>query len=488
MRRFPMMMGKAAALPAAVAALSLLAAPACAPVDARSGQMIGLSARDKQIGAQGYKEILEQFGGRVDGPLADYVRSVGLKVAIPSVPGSTAADWTITVLDSPVPNAMATPGGYLYITRGMLAMINSEAELASVLGHEAGHVAANHSQQRNTRATLGGLATIAAAVLGGSEVAQIANIGASAWVSGFSRSQENEADTLGMRYAMAAGYDPKASASMLAALDRVAAVEGKESMERGGLASFFSTHPITSERVRRVSQAAAATGRTGTVNRDAFLNALNGMTFGDSPAQGIISGPSFRHASLGIGFDAPVGFSLQNSPSAVQGQGRDGSNFLFVGARLSPGQSLHQLVTTGWQQINNGTVPQVNYNEQRINSLDAALSTARLNSNKGAVDVGVHAFRTAADQAYIIRTIAPAGRGGQFDSLISSFRRLTQKEKADAARGRHIEVVRIQPGQTVASLAARMSPPYNRDQSLLALNGFQPSDVRAGQRIKLIVE
>jgi predicted Zn-dependent protease len=211
------------------------------PVAAPAQNLSGLSQRDRQIGAEGYKEIVQQFGGKVDGPLADYVRGVGTRIAMASVPGSRPQDWTVTVLNSPVPNAMATPGGYLYITRGLLAMMNSEAELASVLGHEAGHVAARHSDKRQGRATIGALGTVAAAILGGSQVAELANLGANAWVAGFSRSQENEADTLGMRYAIAAGYDPRAAIMLW---EKMGAVGGKEPPK------FMSTHPSRSDRVR----------------------------------------------------------------------------------------------------------------------------------------------------------------------------------------------------------------------------------------------
>lgn len=464
------------------ATLSVATVPAAAPVAAQAG----LTPRDRQIGAEGYKEIVQQFGGKVDGPLADYVRSVGVKVAMASVPGSRPQDWTVTVLNSPVPNAMATPGGYLYITRGLLSMINNEAELASVLGHEAGHVAARHSDKRNTRATIGGLATVAAAILGGSQVAQVANLGASAWVSGFSRSQENEADVLGMRYSIAAGYDPHAAATMLAALDRVAAVEGKEQMERRGT-SIFSTHPVTAERVQRVARAAQQSGRTGALNREAYLAAIDGMTFGDAPDQGIISGPSFRHAGLKLGFDAPPGFTLQNTPQAVGGRGRDGSQFIFTGARVQPGQSLDSVVTQVWQQTTGGRMPRIQYNERRINSFDAALSGAQVSGQQGTVELGVHAFRTAPDQVYVIRTVSPPGRSGQFESLITSFRRLTPAEVAAAGRGREIDVVTVKPGDTAQSLAARMAPPYNRVQSFLALNGIENRPLKPGERLKLIV-
>lgn len=459
--------------------------PAATPAAAQS--LAGLSQRDRQQGAEGYKQIVQEFGGTVDGPLSAYVRGVGVKVAMASVPGSRPEDWTVTVLNSPIPNAMATPGGYLYITRGLLAMINSEAELASVLGHEAGHVAARHSDKRNSRATIGALGSIAAAVLLGGEAANVVNTGAGAWVAGFSRSQENEADTLGMRYAIAAGYDPRAAATMLAALDRVGTVEGRESFQQRGVNSIFATHPVTADRVQRVERQAAQTGRSGLLNRDAYLNALNGMTFGDSPDQGIITGPSFRHPSLRLGFDAPPGFFLQNSPRAVVGQGRDGSQFQFTGAQLQPGQSLQGLVQQAWQSTV-GRVPQASYREQRVDAFQAGLSQARLSNRQGQpVDVGIAAFQGADNQVYVLRTIAPAGRGSQFDGMVQSFRRLTPAEVQAIARGRRIEVITVRPGDTADALAQRMAHPYNRVQSFLALNGIPSRALQPGERLKLIV-
>jgi predicted Zn-dependent protease len=272
---------------------------------------------------------------------------------------------------------------------------------------------------------------------------------------------------------------------MLQALERVAAVEGREAMERRGT-SLFSTHPVTAERVQRVAAQARQTGQTGATNRDAFLSAIDGMAFGDAAEQGIVSGSSFRHAGLRLGFDAPPGFQLQNSPQAVAGRGPDGSQFLFTSARVQPGQSLQDVVRTAWQQ-NTGSVPQARYSERRINSFDAGLSDARVNSRQGPVDAGVHVFRAGPGQAWLLRTVAPAGRGGQFESLIQSFRSLTPQETAAASRGRQVDVVTVRAGDTAESLAQRMTPPYNRVQSFLALNGIANRPVQPGERVKLIV-
>jgi predicted Zn-dependent protease len=256
-------------------------------------------------------------------------------------------------------------------------------------------------------------------------------------------------------------------------------------MERRGT-SIFSTHPVTEERVQRVAAQARQTGRTGAVNRDAFLQAIDGMAFGDAVEQGQVSGSSFRHAGLRLGFDAPPGFQLQNSPQAVAGRGRDGSQFIFTGARIQPGQPLEDVVRTAWQQ-STGTVPQARYREQRVNNFDAGLSEARINSRSGAVDAGIHAFRAGPDQVWLLRTVAPAGRGGQFQSLVNSFRQLTPQEAAAAARGRAVDVVTVRPGDTAESLARRMAPPYDRVQSFLALNGIPNRPLQPGERLKLIV-
>ncbi len=475
-------MRRVAALVAA--ALLLLTSPAG---NAQQQALAGLSLSDRAQGAEGYKQIVQQFGGKLDGPLADYVRQVGLRVALVSVPGSRPQDWTITVLNSPVPNAMATPGGYLYITRGLLGMINTEAELASVLGHEAGHVSGRHSDKRNTRAGLAGLGTVLAGVFLGPEVAQVGNMLGGAWVSGYSRSQEDDADLRGLRYSAAAGYDPRAAASMLQALERVSLVEGKETIERNGLQSIFSSHPVTADRVKRVAASAAAMPLGGQVNRDAYLTAISGMTFGDSADQGIITGPSFRHAGLGLGFDAPPGFRLQNNPSNVIGQGRDGSTFRFEGIPVRPGQPLEPVVAQVWSSITNGQQPRFSYNEMRINEFDAAISSTQARRAGRPLDVGVTALRGDDNEVYVIVTQAPAGRGAQFDGLLQSFRKLSAKEIAAANRGRRIEVVTVKPGDSVRGFAARMAQPYNREASFLALNGIPDRPLVPGERLKLIL-
>lgn len=470
----------------ALVAMALTAAPAAA-----QRAPAGLSASEKAQGAQVREQILREFGGAIEGPLADYVRRVGGRVAQVASPGARPGDYSITVLDSPIPNAMATPGGYLYITRGLLAMMNDEAELASVLGHEAGHVAARHSARSQRRATLATIGAVAATVLTGSDL-----VGAGAQVLGagvlgqYSQKQEYEADSLGLRYMTETGYDPFATASMLAALGRAQVVERGTSAERNRGASWFSTHPLTEARVARAEKLAAETGvapGSRNRNREAFLAAIDGMTWGDSPEQGLVAGTGFRHARLGFGFDAPAGFRLQNSPSAVQGVGPDGSRFVFSGARVPPGRTLDDVARDAWRQLAGGVPNTLQVNRTRVNGLETLDTRARVAGRQGSVDAGITVYRWDGDEAFLFATQAPAGRLAALDPLISSFRRLSREEARAAGRGLRIEVVTVKPGDTVQSLASRMAFPDNRLARFLALNGIENRPLRPGERLKLIV-
>lgn len=471
---------------AGMTALALTGCAVGAPPPA-TAQIAGLSASDKAQGQQAHAAIVQEFGGRMEGPLASYVERIGRRVAATASPASKPADWTITLLNSPVPNAMATPGGYLYITRGLLAMINSEAELASVLGHEAGHVTARHSDKRNNRATIAGIGSILAGVFLGDAGGQIANTIGSGYVASYSRGQEHESDQLGLRYAQAAGYDPAAAARMLEALNRVSAVEGRASMERGGLQSIFASHPVTDERIGRVARLAAEMPRGGVDNADAYLAAINGMAFGDAVDQGIVRGTGFRHGTLGFGFDAPAGFQLQNSPRAVTGSGPNGAKFQFQGVKVGAGDSLESVVNAAWSSLMQGSVPQVSMQERRVNQLDSVWSGARANSGRTRVDLGITAYRFAPDTVYLFTTVAPQGQGALFDPLLASMRKLSAAETKSASAGMRIDVVTVKAGDTAASLARRMAAPYNRAESLLALNGMESGDLRPGTKVKLIV-
>lgn len=465
------------------------ASPAQSPRDqASSGSAPGFSANDRRIGIEAHPQLLQQFGGAMQGRAADYVRSVGQRIAGQSGMAARAQDYTVTLLNSNVNNAFALPGGYVYISRQLLALLNNEAELAFVMGHEVGHVAAQHSQKRQQRSALSGIgAAILGAVTGSNIVGQLASQGAQLYTLGFSREQERQADSLGLRYLAQGGYDPLASATSLSSLGAQTGLDSRLT-GRGAQSGpdWLSTHPANNQRVARIRReaqtfVARAGGRA--TNRDAFLNAIDGMPYDDDASQGVIEGTRFRHPGLGMTFEAPQAFVLENTPSAVNGARGNAGRFQFSGGQPQ-GQSLASYSAKIWAAAGAQNAPQVQ--TARINGIETGISSVRTRSNTGEVDATLAVFRWSDDGWYHLLMIAPAGRDPGFQAMINSVRRLTAQETA-AIKGRRVNVVRVQAGDTVASLAARMA--YSDDQvaRFTILNGIDASTrLVPGSRIKLI--
>ena len=464
--------------------LSISVAPAA------SAQSI--SARDKQVGAQQHPEILKQFGGPYNGPGVALVDKVGKAVAVQSGLAKTGKECTVTLLNSTVVNAFAVPGCYIYVTRGLLAIMDDEAELASVLGHEIGHISARHSQKRQRRATFSGLGSILANVVLGDTAGQIANFLGQNLVQSYSRGQEYEADDLGVRYASGAGYDPYAAADMLQSLSRDEALQNKVlgNDEAAKVPAFARSHPLTEDRVERAKIQAKATGiQPGAKprNRTQYLAAVNGLLYGDDPAQGYVDDRTFAHPQLQLRFTAPPGFSLQNGAEAVSMIRSDGLKAQFSGGRLGAGgledyagQVANQLLGQA-QDVQTGRTTRTT-----INGLDAYILPLRVATQRGTTDVTVTAYRFAADQAYSFVTLAPAGQSGAFDSLTTSLRRLTAAE-AGALRPRRIEVVAAGPKDTLESLSGRMAFANFRLERFLALNDRDASKaIRVGEQVKIV--
>lgn len=483
----------------AAATVSLIAISAASPVSAKQKATApaSISAKDKATGAKNHPEVLKEFGGAYSGPQAAYVTRIGRKVAVQTGLANSEADWNITLLDSPVNNAFALPGGYMYVTRQLLALMNSEAELASVLGHEAGHVAARHAQKRNTRATIGGLGTIAATILGGvlagSEGAklgqQVGGTAAQGWVLGYSRAQEYQSDDLGIGYIAKAGYDPKAASLMLASLASQTTLDSKRAGTSGNsMPAWASTHPDPASRVTRAAQKAATVGNPPkTTNRDAFLAAIDGMLYDDDPKQGVVDGTTFKHPELKLAFQAPSGFGLTNGASAVTISGSTG-RAQFSGGPYSG--DLAGYIGNVFKAVggNTTTINYGNVTKTAVNGLPAAYASATANSNSGQVRVTVYAYEFSPTSAYHILGITPAtGSATTFDPLYQSVRRLTAAEAA-AIKPRRIDVVTVKSSDTVASLANRMAYTDYKLERFLVLNALKAEEkLKVGQKVKLVI-
>lgn len=463
-----------------IVGLALAVAAPQLPLVAQATRSI--SAGDKATGAKANPELLEQYGGAYQGPQVAYVDRVGKRVAVQSGLSNASTDFTITLLNSPVENAFAIPGGYVYVTRQLLALMNSESELAAVLGHEIGHVAANHAAKRNARATIGSiLAAGIGAVTGSNLVGQVASTGTQLYTLGFSRGQEYQADGLGVRYADMAGYSPYAMASVLSQLSNDTMLAQRIAGQTRSIPTWASTHPNDAQRIARARALAQATGKVqpGSVQDVTFLRMLDGLRYDDDPAQGVIDGQTFKHAGLRIAFTAPAGYTLSNGADAVTIAGTAGQASFTMAA---PTNDLAGFISARFAQLGgNGANPEIRQ------SGDVASATVGASANGQPVDVSIVAFRRAA-ATYSFTLITARGSGvGPFQSMIDSFRTLSAEE-AGRIRGKVVRIVTVARGDTVDSLAKRMAYTDFQRERFVTLNGLDAdAKLTPGRLVKIVV-
>ncbi|MEH6722986.1 MAG: M48 family metalloprotease [Qipengyuania sp.] len=455
-----------------------------------------ITQSEAQMGAEAHPQLLAEFGGAMSGSHAQYVEQVGKNIAVQSGLGNARESFTVSLLNSPVNNAFAIPGGYIYTTRQLVALMNNEAELAGVLGHEVGHVAARHSQRRQAASQRNTLLGAAGAILSGillgnsglgQQIGQAALQGSQLLTLKFSRSQELEADELGIRYLNQAGYDPRAMATVLQSLAMQNALDARvQGRDNASIPEWASTHPDPASRVQSAMTTAQAAGVDGGItNRDTFLTRIDGLTYGDDPAQGVVEGRQFIHPELRLAFTAPQGFYMVNGTRAVSINGQSGQA-QFTLAPYS--NNLDSYVTSVFagvseqQQIR----PQA-IQKTTVNGLPAAYGTARVNSGNGEVDVTVFAYEFSNSVAYHFLAITPAGQASTFNQMFSSMRRIDAQTAANIIP-RVIDVVAVRSGDTVNSLASRMAYSDNQVERFRVLNGLTSNEgVSAGQKVKLVV-
>jgi predicted Zn-dependent protease len=454
------------------------------------------SGKEKQIGAQEHPKILADYGGAYQNDAAaSYVAMVGGRMVANSE--LAKEPFTFTLLNSRVNNAFALPGGYVYITRQLLSLMNDEAELASVLGHEVGHVTDRHTAKRYNTSIFTSIGAMLVGVATGSgDLANILGQAGQSYTMSYSRNQEFKADELGLRYISKAGYDPYAATDMLAALGAQTALDsrlmGKEAEK---VPSMARTHPLTQDRVNRAAQLAQQSGAQPLAlprNRDAFLAAINGMVVEDTAEQGFIHGQKFSHPKLMFTFTVPQGYALDNSEAAVTAQGPQGAGLQFSGGALTAGEPLANYVGRVWQAVAGNSGQQIGAAQPTtINGMEASIASARVQQQNGAqLDVAIVAYRFAETSAYHFLIITPAQVTAQVDgglkTMINGFRKISAAE-AGQLKERRIEVVTVQSGDTLERLASRMAYSDAALDRFMILNGLRQGDVlKPGTKVKLI--
>ena len=386
--------------------------------------------------------------------------------------------FQVTILNSPVVNAFALPNGRLYVTRGLLALANDTSEVAAVLSHEIAHVTLRHASQRSelqARSAL--IERVAENVLNDAEEAAMAQSQARSTLASFSRAQELEADQTGIKVLARAGFDPFGASRFLTALGRSGTSSDSSSPDR------TASHPRTNERVARALQAARrAEVSGGETGRLAYLTALDGLAYGDDPADGVVKGRRFIHSRLGVAFEAPESFTLENTSQAVLGSSADGERRLLFDAADTPdGQSLEDVLRSTWTD----TIEPGSLTTGTVNGLP--LVTALSNGKEwtfrlSAIRIGNTTYRL------IMATRGNRGElEGIFQQTLNSVRQV-QPEEAKRIRPLKLQVVAAQRGDTAQTLAARM--PVDRAlERFLLLNGLdRNAPLTPSERYKIVVE
>ena len=446
-------------------------------------------AWDRKVGADASKDLESNVGLYDDPKLTAYVNDIGQKVV--SQVSNRQYDFQFHIIDQQVPNAFSLPGGYVYVTRGLLSLTNSPDELACVLGHETTHVIRRHAAQRMEAATVPGIFALPGAVVGtispmaGDLLAAPAQGVGGLFLAGYSRDQEREADRTGQELAARAGFDPYALSEFLDRLGQFETLATKPGDQR--IPSIFQTHPQTPERVaatRKRAQELMATIIPTPLphDREPYIEMLDGLVLGDNPAVGIFVGDAFLHPTLGFAFTAPHGWSDVNMPIAVVtvSPKQDAAVLLDRPSDVaSPDQAAQQFVAELKRQ--NLTAPPV----ESVTIGDLPARRLSLSQQDGrTVDYLEITWVQHRGVVYRFVVIATSTNITAVRGVIDSFHDLTSAEQASIKVTR-LRIAQVLPGETLADISRRMDNQWDM-KTTAVMNGVdENAPLRPGQRIKV---
>ncbi len=447
--------------------------------------------RENELGRQAAQEVEQSIGLVHDPKLTTYVDALGQRLAAHSPRHDVS--YRFFVADMPEPNAFALPGGYIYVSRGLLVIANSEAELSNVIGHEIGHVAARHASQRETRSVgvglLSALGTIVAGVAAGGQaaqaVSQLGQIAGAGLIASYGRDQERQADEVGQKLAAEAGWDPGAVSHFFATLERQTKLEHGQQ-----LPSFLDSHPMTSER----AQATAARALTLAVTPAApvaptqaeFLGEFEGLRIGPDPGDGVFRGTRFLHPGLDLAIAFPEGWQTENSADAVGAVSPQRDALVVLQTQGSPGDPRGAAMK--FAQANGLTLQNAASGSQdgmpRFHALIAR------QTQDGPI---VYDFTWIAHPRVMLRLtgMSPqaryASRTGVFGEVARSISKLSAAER-DGIRDRRLSVVEVRPGETLGALSSRTHNVWSEDETEIANALPREPRLTAGQLLKIAVD
>ncbi|MCC7124262.1 MAG: M48 family metalloprotease [Acidobacteria bacterium] len=465
----------------------LLLSVACAtnPVTGKKEFSLMSEAEELAIGQQADAEIRREMGVYPDQEVQRYVSDIGMRLAAeshrPNLP------WTFTVVDSPAINAFAVPGGYVYITRGILPYLGDEAELAGVLGHEIGHVTARHASQQYSRQAGGGLglAILSIFVPQTAPFADLSSLGLSVLFLKYGRDDELESDRLGVEYAAGAGFDPSGVPRFLDTLARVSTLSER------GVPNWLSTHPEPASRVGVAEPIAAkfASDTANARNTDDFHRAIDGVVVGDSIEQGIVRGNAFIHPAMRIALEFPEGWEVINTAEQVMAREPGTEHYMLLSQVEQPrGRQIEEVARDAMRRAGysmlDGAIEQVSGLSAFVGLYRGSVqSVGRVTMRAAHVAIG--------RQVYVIAGFAPEkdfeGVSAQLEPAIRSFREISAQE-ASRVRPNRLSFYTVRAGDSWQSIAQRVGGGITSASTLAIMNGFEVSDQpQAGARIKIVV-
>lgn len=453
-------------------------------------------------GAKGHQAVLKEYGVVKNPALQDYVNALGQRLAAQS--HRTELKWHFTVLDSTEINAFALPGGYVYVTRGIMAYLDSEADLAGVLGHEIGHVTARHGAQRATSQQNAGLGVLAANILGavlesqgytgaGQLAGQVSQTVAAGWIASYGREQELQADGLGAEYLYRTRYDPRNMIDVIRVLKNQelfaaeqAKASGRSAPKKG---DWLASHPSNDQRldaITRLAEQYQSKDRYSDEGRDRYLQALRNMNFGDSPEQGVVRGRHFYHEALGVALTAPVGWNVLNEAEQVAMVNASGDTALIMRPVPKDAGKSHADVLRAMLKPTQGRMETAT-----VNGLQATRFVgARTGSNGAVVPLEAMVINGPYEKMYLLQSSARdvsalTRERTALREAEASFRALTPQDRA-AARPWVIQPVPY-PAGGFAELA-RSSPIARPEQQLRLINGYYGGgEPPRGQLVKIVM-
>ena len=473
----------------ALIAAFLITACATNPVTGKREISLMSEAQEISVGRELDAQVRQEMGLYEDNELQRYVQELGMKLARssqrPNLP------WSFAVLDSPAVNAFALPGGFIYITRGILPYLDNEAQLVGVLGHEIGHVTARHSAQQYTR----GMGASLGVLVGSIFVPQVrpfgdlAEGGLGVLFLKFGRDDELQADALGAEYAAGGGWDPEQVPAFLTTLARIAEVT-----DRNGVPNWLSTHPQPENRAARVGETVtkvriAADGTQWTVDRDGYLARIDGLVFGDNPEDGIVRGNLFLHPPLRFALEFPDGWEITNSDEQVVAQ--EPGNKVFMVLRTIEPRLTRSLDQVAQQHMRESGYKATDVTTATIGGMQAVVGTYEGNASGIGKVMARGAHVVLGRSTFFIGGIASPDIfprvSADFDRAIQSFRQMSQDE-ADAVKPNLIDLYTVREGDTWQSIAQRAGKGLVSANTLAIMNNHAiDQQPKPGTRLKIVV-